>query len=269
MENLKDYLHELSANISDPAECRKKLARKKADVHNKTKGTLEWFDCPKCLNRGNFARVRNGEDVYFVECDCRKLRETNRLIHESGLKELMGRYTFSTYQVHEKWQHILSENALSYARELTGAFMVCGQSGAGKTHLCTAICGEALKKRIPVRYMLWVTDSTKLKDPAYAAERGAKMDRLKEAPLLYIDDLFKPICGEDGSSFPSKADIRLAFELINHRYNRKLPTIISTELTPGELWNIDQATASRIREMAGTNIYTIGTDDARNIRTKL
>ena len=35
-----------------------------------------------------------------------------------------------------------------------GWFVTTGRSGAGKTHLCTAICGELLHRGLPVRYML-------------------------------------------------------------------------------------------------------------------
>ena len=38
-----------------------------------------------------------------------------------------------------------------------------GQVGAGKTHLCTAMVGEFLKRGISAKYMLWRDDALKLK----------------------------------------------------------------------------------------------------------
>ncbi len=47
-----------------------------------------------------------------------------------------------------------------------------------------------------------------------------------------------------------------------------LPTIISTEKTPQELVEIDEATGSRIIEVAGGNVYSIGRDQKRNFRLR-
>ena len=67
------------------------------------------------------------------------------------------------------------------------------------------------------------------------------MNRLRNAPVLYIDDLFK------GSV--SEGDVNLAFSILNDRYNSTgKKTIISTELTIDEITEIDDAIAGRIRE---------------------
>ena len=60
----------------------------------------------------------------------------------------------------------------------------------------------------------------------------------------------------------------LAFEIFNYRYNNRLSTIISTEKTPQELVEIDEATGSRIAEMCGKNIYAIRRDPKRNYRLR-
>ena len=57
--------------------------------------------------------------------------------------------------------------------------------------------------------------------------------------------------------YPTAADVNLAYEIINYRYNnRDKITIISTELTIGGLCEIDEALGGRIRQRAGENVYT-------------
>jgi DNA replication protein DnaC len=90
----------------------------------------------------------------------------------------------------------------------------------------------------------------------------------KTAEILYIDDLFKVGKAADGSCNPTGADVSLAFEIINYRYINHLPTIISTEKTPQELVEIDEATGSRIIEMAGGNVFSIARDAKRNYRLR-
>lgn len=90
----------------------------------------------------------------------------------------------------------------------------------------------------------------------------------KTAEILYIDDLFKVGKAADGTCNPTGADISLAFEIINHRYINHLPTIVSTEKTPQELVEIDEATGSRIIEMAGVNVFLVTRDQKRNYRLR-
>ena len=98
--------------------------------------------------------------------------------------------------------------------------------------------------------------------------RTETLQGFKTAQILYIDDLYKVGRAADGSSNPTGADIGLAFEIINHRYINHLPTIVSTEKTPQELVEIDEASGSRIIEMAGCNVYSIGRDTKRNYRLR-
>ena len=51
-------------------------------------------------------------------------------------------------------------------------------------------------------------------------------------------------------------------------YINHLTTIISTEKMPQELVEIDEATGSRIIEMAGGNVYAISRNTSRNYRLR-
>ena len=98
------------------------------------------------------------------------------------------------------------------------------------------------------------------------------MQELKTVEVLYIDDLFKPIRGANGQiTPPSYADIRLAMEIINYRYNNPvLITIISGERTIDELLYLDEALAGRISQLSKEGGYCINLakDGKKNWRMK-
>jgi DNA replication protein DnaC len=175
-------------------------------------------------------------------CTCRDARRAARRIEQSGLGDLLGRYTFEAFQTIDPWQKSAKELAENYARDKSGWMVACGSVGAGKTHLCTAVCGKLLADGVAVRYMLWRDDAPRLKAAVTDGEEYERLIKpLKAAPALYIDDLFKGAV--------SQADVNLAFELLNSRYNdAKKLTIISTEKSLEELLDIDEAIGSRIYE---------------------
>lgn len=77
------------------------------------------------------------------------------------------------------------------------------------------------------------------------AEYQQIVEPLKMVRVLYIDDLFKTGRGQE----PTAADVNLAFEILNARYNdsRKI-TILSSEWTLESILNLDEGVGSRIYE---------------------
>ena len=98
-----------------------------------------------------------------------------------------------------------------------------------------------------------------------AKKKEEKLEEIKRVEVLYIDDLFKT---KDDIP-PTAADINIAFEVINYRYNNpELITIISCQQMFAELLTVDEATASRIAEMCGEYSLSIARDIKRNYRLK-
>lgn len=245
------------------------FGKMKVDTLNSLHGTLTGYECPKCLNRGTYAVLRDDGSFFSRECDCMKIRRCVWEMEKSGLKNIIREKTFEAYTASEPWQKAIKTGAVAYAEELEGWLLFCGQSGSGKTHLCTAVCRHRLLAGDEVRYMPWRDRVAELKAMSLDNERrGEIINGYKTAQILYIDDLYKVGKAADGSSNPTGADIGLAFEIINHRYINHLPSIISTEKTPQELVEIDEATGSRIIEMAGSNVFSIAKDARRNYRLR-
>lgn len=220
--------------------------RRRAEQFNLVPGHLTGYDCPICLNRGYIYSVNDAGQVKTTDCKCMVMRRNVRRIEKSGLKELLDKCTFRTWEVKEDWQREVAKKACDYIREKEGWMIAYGQSGSGKTHICTATCGELMKRGYSVRYMLWRDASTSAKAVVNDKDEYARLvEPLKRVGVLYIDDLFKTGKGQE----PTTADVNLAFEILNARYiDRSKLTIISTELSLERILDIDEAVGSRIYE---------------------
>ena len=204
--------------------------------------TEEHYNCPKCQDRGYIILERF--PLIVEECDCVVRKANLRRLERSGLKELAERCGFDSFRTDEPWQKTAKAAALAYLRSPKGSwFYICGRSGSGKTHLCTAICRELIDKGQELYYLKWREEAPKLKalirDYSLYEE---KMRKLSEVPVLYIDDFLK------GSV--TEADINLAYQLLNDRYNTRRRTIISSERSVEEIAKLDESVAGRIFELA-------------------
>lgn len=220
--------------------------RRRAELANAAAGSLPGPDCPLCRNRGYIAKVQ-GNYVVSTECVCMAARRSLRRMEKSGLGDLVRRYTLDNFKTLEPWQAEMKHRVLDFLEHGRGKwFAAMGAVGAGKSHICTALCGELLKRGYEVRYMLWRDGSARIKAAANETERyGKLLDPLKNVPVLYIDDLFKTQAGGE----IRQADVNLAFELLNYRYcDLNLTTVISSEKTVEELIKIDEGIGSRIYE---------------------
>lgn len=278
MDRVQAIMSRLSGSGSTfRAMTPREYAQFRADSMNAAEGNRhleDGYTCKICKNKGYVVKVVEDQDGGFrqvcAECRCEQVRRSILRMQRSGLKNIITDYTFEKFEAEEDWQIALKSAAMSYARNPEGWFFLGGQSGCGKTHLCTAICREFLLGGRAVVYMLWRDDIVKIKAAVTdSSEYSSMIDRYKKAPVLYIDDLFKAGRDERGNLGISRADINVAFEIINYRaINPELLTIISTELSVDELVDIDEATGGRIFEKSFANGISIARDRSRNYRTK-
>lgn len=253
-----------------------RMAQLRVDAYNKSCGDLneeDGYNCDVCHNKGQIQHVEERNGVPFEwsrPCTCWKARGAIRRMKRSGLGNVIRDKTFDKFQVAAPWQTAIKEKAQAYAQDPSGWFYLGGQSGCGKSHLGAAICREFLLKGRAVVYMSWLEDAATLKANKNEEGYGEMIDRYKTAEILYIDDLFKTSTASGGvMTPPSNADVRLAFEIINYRYNNPaLLTIISSEYHTGQLLDIDEAVGSRITEMTGSNGLNIARDRGRNYRLR-
>ena len=74
-----------------------------------------------------------------------------------------------------------------------------------------------------------------------------------------IDDLYKGAVTKNrmGYEVANEADLRAMFEIINYRYLKKLPIIVSSEYTTDRLLSFDEAIGSRIIQMCKGHIVEL------------
>lgn len=167
---------------------------------------------------------------------------------------------------------VIPKDGKQYCFTVDTGYLVLRRNGrifitgnCGKTHICTAISAHYIKAGQEVKYMLWCEESKKLKslvnDVSYQSEIGI----YKNVDVLYIDDFLKVQNGEA----PTKGDINVAFEILNHRLldNDKV-TIISSEKLLDELMQYDEATMSRIYQKTGRYKLNVERNTDKNYRLK-
>ncbi len=143
--------------------------------------------------------------------------------------------------------------AMKFAQEPRDWLVIAGGTGRGKTRLAAAIGNYCREAGTPVMFVV-VPDLLDRLRSSYNPQNPKAFDEIFEqvrnAPLLLLDDLGS----QSGTAW---ADEKL-FQLINHRYNASLPTVITTNLTVN---NIDARLASRLTDPQVSTILLMGRFD--------
>ena len=226
-------------------------AERWARLYNSTRGRGGCETCPDCMGRGDFAVVVDGQRM-LRDCACRIRKQNLIRVRRSGLGELYEAYRLDNFETKTDWQLHLKEKAEAFLYADRGWMFVCGRSGSGKSHITCAVTRELLDAGRKVRYMLWREDAPKLKAMVTMPEEYEKqITELKETDVLVIDDFFKGRITD--------ADVHLAFELLNARYNQPSKrTIISSEYSLEEILQRDEAVGSRIIERSRGYVLQTG-----------
>ena len=211
---------------------------------------LDNVDCDVCGNTGFIVWDEDGV-LKSRECECMAKRRSIRRIKNSGMEDMFKRFSFENYEPIGRYRALLLDRAIDYTKDDGGWwFYIYGQSGSGKTHICTAVCKAFIDRGVEVYYMNWRDESVILKSLVTNGDAySERMKKLKSVEVLYIDDFLKAGCTE--------ADIKIAFEILNARYNKRLRTVISSEMTLEGLFEVDEAIAGRIYELSQKPRYLI------------
>lgn len=229
------------------------------------------INCNKCNNTGYILKQNPDNTAVAIECECMLKRKYIALAQKVGLGNSIFDKTFDSFSTADDWQIFIKQTALEFCKQNKQKdFYIGGQVGCGKTHICTAIINNFLNQGKRCQYVIWNDIITRLKQTAYDDKKlyYEYLDQLKFVDVLFIDDFFK-------NDINSKADLDIAFQIINTRYINSLITIISSERplikdSIKSLRDIDEAIASRIYEMTGAGEYNINIakDPLKNYRFK-
>jgi DNA replication protein DnaC len=239
------------------AECREILLKAK----RKSYGDEDVFD----MTYKTYDELVNA----FREQDC--LPEQlfmNAIENTNVMADSVEDFTLDKFIAEKPFQTYMLDMAKKYLALGDGKWLsYLGASGSGKTHLCSAVAIELIKQGKDVKYMLWKDDSRKIKNNNFEGD-GSLIEYYKNVEVLYIDDLFKTGKVEGQVQKATAGDINIAFEIINSRVVQKKITIISSESSIDELFDIDEAVAGRIRQMCGEFCVNISKGDGKNYRKR-
>lgn len=143
--------------------------------------------------------------------------------------------------------------AMKFAEEPKDWLVIAGATGRGKTRLAAAAgnyCREAGRQAMFVVVPDLLDRLRAAYNPANPRAFDEMFDQVRNVPLLILDDLGS----QSGTAW---ADEKL-FQLLNHRYNACLPTVITTNLTVRDL---DGRLASRLTDPQVSTILLMGSFD--------
>lgn len=216
------------------------------------------YECEKCEDVGFITVVENG-GLVAVECECRQERIARLRLKNSGIPTGMLGIGFKEFDCQKDpvLENAYNTAVMYYRRfksiEGTGqnSLILCGQSGAGKTHLGMAVCNNLLNNcQVSVVYMAYRNAVTRIKQVITDKEDYYRViGPYCTAQLLYIDDLLK--------GRTTDTDLNILYEIINYRYMNHGPMVISTEKMPEQLLDFDEAIGGRILEMCGPYIIRL------------
>ncbi len=189
------------------------------------------YTCPICKDRGYI----ESEDRPAEKCKCFRKRESEILLRESGMREMLKKNNFSVMRTDiyagETQEHFLK--AVELCRSFIDSFdsdyrniLFCGTVGTGKSFLSACIASELLASYHSVLYMSAKTLFDSLAEAQFSkgdtAEADAIRERIYDCELLIIDDL--------GTEMTNSFVGTELFTIITERFNSKKSVIISTNL---------------------------------------
>ncbi len=195
-----------------------------------------------------------------VPCRCTQEesaeRRSERLALYSGIGPL-ARLTFGNLiergrsanaREQEQYRRCVAD-ARAFGDAPDGWLVISGASGCGKTHIAAAIVNRMLERGEPALFVV-VPDLLDHLRSAYqpGAEIGydALFERVRNAPLLVLDDL--------GTQAPTPWAQEKLFQLINHRFNARLATVVTTNLLPEQ---IDDRLRTRLTDTSIARVYAL------------
>ena len=141
------------------------------------------------------------------------------------------------------------DDAERFAEDPQGWLLLKGASGGGKTHIAAAIANRCLERGIPALFVV-VPDLLDHLRAAYRPDADVSYDQLFEqvrnAPALILDDL--------GTQSATPWAQEKLFQLINHRFNARLPTVVTTNVS---LQSLDERLRARLTDPELVRVYEI------------
>ncbi len=221
--------------LSGDKKLLKELSEKTATLNAKRKeilaacgGTEPQFSCKKCKDTGR---------VDGITCSCvkdiaRELMYANLCARMPLEESSFDNFDLSYYPTKDSDglnPRARMKEILALCKKYAASFSTASESllflggvGLGKTHLSLAIANQAIKKGYGVVYGPAPALVSAAERERFSNEDNGAMESLLSCDLLIIDDL--------GTEFSTQFSQAVINEVVNTRLQKKLPTIINTNL---------------------------------------
>lgn len=222
--------------------------------------------CPRCHGAG-YVRldvpVGNPAFGQAVRCQCKEQqieeRDRSNLRRLSNLDPFRDK-TFETFDASLPGMREANDIARHYADDPMGWLLFRGGYGCGKTHLAAAIANVAEQNGVPVVFAI-VPDLLDHLRATFAPNSDTAYDTLfekvREVQLLVLDDF--------GAENSTPWATEKLFQLINYRYNYRMPTVITTNVRL--LAHMDERIRSRLSDLGLVRHVVIEAADFRERHT--
>ncbi len=196
----------------------------------------------------------------LIPCMCTTERQQARLTRElnslSNLESLRH-LTFESFDPSQRGTESAFMIAREFARTTDGWLVLHGGVGVGKTHLAAAIAnayaGRNVQASVYFRVVPDLLDQLRATfDPDTGVAYDERFQQIRNANLLVLDDL-----GTENSTAWASEKL---FQLINHRYNEQLPTVITSN---AQLDRIEDRIVSRMLDSRLSRYLFLDADDYR------
>lgn len=221
--------------------------------------TQTYFEkCPVCDGTGMEIFEVEGHE-WARQCKCLKAEILASKVRHANIPQSFKAKNFAGFR-QDSTNTAAYLSAYTFVREWRPdrkGIIFSGSVGTGKTHLAVAILNNLLvQKEIVPTFVNTPEFIADLRQEQFEpGGTGHMISRAKECPLICFDDLAK----EKMTEWVREQYYRI----INHRYTKQLPVIITTNCSMDELGEkLGDATASRLTAMC--EVIEIKGRDRRN-----
>lgn len=190
------------------------------------------YECEKCGDSGY---------VDTKMCECMKKKLVYAGYESSGMATLLREQNFDNFNLdyykndprtYENMCHVyrsMKDFAEGFSSANGENLALFGGTGLGKTHLSSAVAGKVIERGFDVVYTTAVSLVSDFENRRFGTGMNAEYgdtERYTNCELLIIDDL--------GTEVINQFTVSCIYNVINTRLNKRLSTVLSTNLTQTE-----------------------------------